>query len=487
VWAAPAAPPRRRLWAVVAVGGVAAAGVLLAVAVVLKDDAGVPHPDQWDARVADLAAFVERERGLEFDHPVTVDFLSEDEYSERARVDESMLTDEDREAIEESGTVLEALGLVPLDTDLFATSNEMADTGTLAFYDPLTETVTVRGTEMTVALQVTLVHELVHVAQDQAFDLEQPPPDDSSGAIEAYDALVEGDAVRVELAYADSLSSEEQDAYYADATAQYDESEAGLAHVPTALQALFAAPYVLGQPVVDLIVENGGNEAVDDAFGDPPATSEHLFDPRAYFAGDAPVDVDEPGLPDGADAIGEADALGATTLFVMLAERIDPLVALSAADGWGGDVYVAYGLDERTCVRAAFAGDTAADTDEIAQALQAWTAAGPAGAASVVAGAEEVAFESCAAELDGGTRPPATGRSLDALGLPAARAQLMAAAEADGGLDHGEAFAFGDCFVRRVPLDTLTQANESADPPAGVAEAVDTAMVECMRGVTASP
>ncbi len=460
-------------------GGIAVIGALLAAAVVL-DDQGIDHPDEWDERVADLAAFVERERGLEFDHPVTVEFLTEDEYSDRARVDEGMLADEDRQAMEESGTVLEALGLVPVDIDMFDTSNEMADTGTLAFYDPVTESVTVRGTEMTTSLEVTLVHELVHVAQDQAFDLTQPPPDESSGAYEAFDALVEGDAVRIELAYVDSLSADEQDAYWDDYSADYEEAEADLGDVPTALQAMFAAPYVLGQPIVDLIAEGGGNDAVDEAFGDPPGSSEHLFDPRSYFGDDTPVDVDEPEIPPGGDEIGEADSLGATTLFVMLSERIDPLVALTATDGWGGDMSVAYREGGRTCVRADLVGDTPTDTDEIARALQAWADAGPAGAASVDAGEEGVAFESCAAEADAGSAPPSSGRSLDALGLPATRSQLMVMAASDGGLDHDDAFAFGDCFVRRVPLDTITEANESPEPSAELTGVIDAAMLDCV-------
>ncbi len=460
--------------------GVAVVGVLLAAAVVLKGDDGIAHPDEWDERVVDLVAFVEQERGLSFEHPVTVEFLTEDEYSDSARIDEGMLTDEDREAMDESGTVLEALGLVPPELDLMDTSNEMADTGTLAFYDPSTETVTVRGTEMTIGLEVTLVHELVHVAQDQAFDLEQPPPDESAGAFEAFDALVEGDAVRIELAYVDSLSRDEQDAYWDGYMAEADEAEAGLSEVPSALQALFAAPYVLGQPVVDLIAEDGGNGAVDDAFADPPRSGEHLFDPRSYFADDAPIEVDDPDVPDGADRIGETDTLGATTLFVMLAERIDPLVALTAADGWGGDMSAAYRDDDRTCVRVDLVGDSVADTGEIADALQAWADAGPAGAASVDATDDGVSFESCAAADDGDAPAPSSGRSMDALGLPATRSQLMVMAAQDGGLDHDAAFAFGDCFVRRVPLDTIMQANETAEPSPEAADAIDDAMADCM-------
>lgn len=472
----PAPPPRRRRWPAVAVSVVAVIG-LAAAAVVVVRSGGSDHPDEWDERVAPLAAFVERERGLSFDHPVTVEFLTEDEYSSASRTDEGALTDTDREMIDEWGATFTALGLVPEGTDLFHTSNEMADSGTLAFYDPATERVTVRGTEMSTGLAVTLVHELVHVAQDQAFDLQQPPPGNTSGAFEAYDALIEGDASRIELAYLATLSHVDQTAYWDDYDADYDESQDRLSDVPGALQALFAAPYVLGQPVVDIIASDGGNAAVDDAFEDPPATGEHLFDPRSYLAGDAPADVDDPDLPDGAERVGLPDELGATTLFVLLSERIDPLEALAAADGWGGDRYVSYRLDDRTCVRVDLVGDSPTDTDEIARALEAWAAAGPGGAASVEGGGETVALESCAGPADAAATAPTAGRSYDALGLPAARAQLMAVA-ADSGRGPDEAFAVGDCFVRSVSLDLIVEANAADEPPQEVVDAV----TRCMAG-----
>jgi hypothetical protein len=464
------------------VGFVAVLGLAAAAAVVVRSGGG-DHPDEWDERVAPVAEFVERERGLSFDHPVTVEFLTEEEYSSASRTDEGALTDEDRRMIDEWGAVFAALGLLPEGTDLLDTTNEMADSGTLAFYDPATERVTVRGTEMSTGLAVTLVHELVHVAQDQAFDLERPPPGTTSGAFEAYDALIEGDASRIELAYIATLSSAEQTAYWDEYDAEYDESQEQLSDVPGALQALFAAPYVLGQPVVDIIASDGGNAAVDDAFGDPPASGEHLFDPRSYFAGDAPEDVDAPDIPAGAERVGSADELGATTLFVLLSERIDPLEALAAADGWGGDRYTAYRLDDRTCVRVDLVGDSPTDTDEIARALEAWATAGPAGGASVDAADGDAAdgavgLESCASPADAAAAAAATeGRSYDALGLPAARAQLMAVA-AGSGRDPDEAFAVGDCFVRSVSFDLIVEANQSAEPPQEVVDAVE----RCMAG-----
>ena len=462
-----------------AVGTVAAVGLLVA-AVVVAGDRGPGHPDAWDERVADLAAFVERERGLDFEHPVRVDFLSEAEYSDAARVDEAMLADEDREALDESAAVLEALGLVPEGTDLLATANEMADTGTLAHYDPVTETVTVRGTEMTTVLATTLVHELTHVAQDQAFDLERVFEDENGGG-EGFHALVEGDAVRIEVAYVESLAADEQDAYWDDYLGEVDDAEAGLGAVPPAMQALFAAPYVLGDPFVALVAADGGNRAVDDAFASPPASSEHLIDPGSFFAGDAPVDVDDPDPPDGAERVGEPDVLGAVGLFVLLSERLDAEVALAAADGWGGDRYAVFRDADRTCARVDVVADSPDDLDELAAALRDWAAAGPAGAASVDVAEETVALESCAAGAGAG-EPAAGGASLDALTLPAARAQLAVVGATQVGLDRDGALDFGACFVERVPLDTLLRADETPDPPADVTAAVADAMVACRGG-----
>ena len=60
--------------------GIAVAGLVVSALVVVRGD-GIDHPEEWDERVVDLAAFVEQERGLEFERPVTVEFLNDDEYS----------------------------------------------------------------------------------------------------------------------------------------------------------------------------------------------------------------------------------------------------------------------------------------------------------------------------------------------------------------------------------------------------------------------
>jgi hypothetical protein len=462
---------------VAAVGAVAAVALAAAGVVVLSAD---DEPTSgWDPRVAELAEFVEEERGVRFDHAVPVDFLGEDEYAERVQVDEAAVTRAERRMLDESAAVMAAIGLIPPGSDLFELSNEIAAVGTLAFYDSYAERVVVRGDEMTVGLRVTLVHELTHVAQDQEFDLDDPPIDVTDpAAAEGYRSLVEGDAERIAAAYVRSLDADEQDSYFEESGAAYDDFAAEAEDVPEALQVLFGAPYTLGPALIELISLDGGNDAVDAAFAEPPS-GEHLFDAQAWFAGDQPADVDRPDVPAGGDEVGQVEGIGSLTLYVMLSGRLDPLVALGAADGWGGDAAVAYELGDRTCIRAAVRGDTTADTSELWYALAAWAGAGPAGAATVGESDDgDVAFESCV-PAESAEAPDTDERVRAAIAAPVARAQLIVLGRRERGLEVDEALAYGDCFVHTVPIELLAAAYEDDEPPEGLDQAVDDANAAC--------
>jgi hypothetical protein len=205
--------------------GAGAVGVLLIAGVgasmVLGGDDG--HPSEWDPRVTDLVAFVEDERELDFAHPVYVDFLTPEEYSNATRADETDLTDEDRDSLEDSEAVLRALGLVSGDVDLFESSNELNDSGTLAYYDNSTGRITVRGTEMTLDLEVTLVHELTHALQDQHFDLGRLRDLDTTGESTAFRAVVEGDASLVEERFVATLDDADLEEYESTLAEQIEE------------------------------------------------------------------------------------------------------------------------------------------------------------------------------------------------------------------------------------------------------------------------
>ena len=440
------------------------------------------YPNEWDPRVADLVDFVEHERGLEFEHPVYVDFLSASAYSDEMRVDSSDMTDEETEALEQQTSFLRALGLASGDIDLLEAGNDLADTGTLAFYDVMSEHVVVRGKEMSVGLEVTLVHELTHALQDQVFDLEElqmgldvDPEDPNLDVFAGYQALVEGDAVRIENAYVEGLSNDDFDEYVESYNSDVEAAEAGMGDIPGALMASQLLPYVLGQPLVDLIAADGGNDAVDDAFDQLPSTGEHLLDPRAYFDGQEAEPLDAPALPEGVTESLDEGTISAVDLYILLAERLDPLVALKAADGWGNGRYVTYEDDDRTCVRFTVDGDTEADDREIDEALQGWVDAAPiASDAEMQPDVDDTAVQSC----DPGAGGPAIeDRAMDALTVPATRSQIMLDAVGAGGLDVDEAWDASNCIVGELGYEkvvALANAAEESDLPEGLDEAFST-------------
>lgn len=397
-------------------------------------DSGPDHPDEWDPRVAELAEFVEDERSLEFDNPVYVDFLTPAEYTEQTTEDEEALEDEEREDLDRYAAELRAFGLGSGEIDLFDAFNAVSDSGTLAFYDTVEERVKVRGSEMTVGLRVTLVHELTHALQQQHFDIEALYDDElDSSASTALRALIEGDALRIEEAYTSGeLTAEEQAEYDEEYADQLEASEASTEDVPPFISASFSVPYLLGQPFVLMLANADGNRAVDDAFESPPDTEEHLFDPASFLAGEEGENLD---LDLGEDIeVLDDGPFGSPTWYLMLAERIDPKVAFEAALGWTGDAYATFERDGRSCVRAAFAGDSPADEDEMREALSEWADAMPGGMADAMEIDDHPGLESCdpGEEVD----MKLSGRSGDALFLPSLWGYLVAdaatALDADG-------------------------------------------------------
>ncbi|HEV3402229.1 MAG TPA: hypothetical protein VG078_10455, partial [Acidimicrobiales bacterium] len=372
--------------------GVCVIGLLAAglVAVFVVDDEET-YPERWDPRVAPLAEFVERERGHRFTHPVHVDFLTAAEYTERTRTDEESLAPEDVEDVEQGEALLRAFGLIAGDVRLLDTVNELSDTGTLAYYDSQEERVVVRGTEITPLLNLTLVHELTHVLQDQVFDLDRFDEDDESvtdGQLAAFQALVEGDADRIESEYFESLSEQEQEA--AEGAAEGGAAALEDEEPSQAIAAMFAAPYVLGDALVALL-DAVADAKIDEAFVKPPATEEHILDPFKYLDAEGARSLDPPDVG-GLEVVDSGD-FGAVAVLVVLAERVELRQALTAATGWGGDAYAVFRRDGRTCARINITGDTPSDTEELDAALGAWVAAAPPNTATTTRNGDLVQFE----------------------------------------------------------------------------------------------
>jgi hypothetical protein len=432
----------------------------------LGRDDGPSHPDDWDPRVDEIAQAVQTERGVLFEHPVHVDFLSEEEFKADVTASEEELTDEDREELDQAESLFRALGLVEGEFDLFEEQNRLTGEGTLAYYDPETERVRVKGTEMTPALRVTLAHELTHALQDQFVDIDEVREDLSVDDATRYRAVVEGDASNVEDAYAaDKLTAEEYQQYVDESS---DTSDVDIDEVPPALVAFFQAPYAIGPAFDQIVKAKGGSTALNALLREPPTTDRQLLDPRAYFDRTSATDVDTPPVPEGAEAIDDGE-FGALEWYVVMASRIDPVQALDVIDNWAGDSYASYEQDGRVCVSSRYAALDQAGAAEVEAAFDAWIANGMADSARLTA-IDDLTFELVA--CDPGTEvstPSAEVGVEDLLGLPAMRLGLMADAMQSLDDDLELSWCAADGVVHVVPRERLTATELSAEDQAAIA------------------
>ncbi len=425
-----------------------------------------PYPDAWDATIEPYAEVVESLRGLEFEHPIHVDFLSVEDFQERVTADEEDLTDEDRKELEHAEGMLRAVGLIEGKVNLFESSSELAGVGTLGYYSYDDKRIRIRGEKLTPAIQSTLVHELTHALQDQHFDLGtrfKALENGADGASSAYQAIVEGDASRIETEWTDSLGKKRRAALDRSEAAQTKKYESQSSDIPEILQSFTGAPYVLGEAMLTLAVEQDGDTAVNRLFAKPPTTDEHLLDPWTLIKDhELPLSVETPDLAAGEEKF-DSGTFGAVGWLFMLAERVPAPRVLDAVDGWGGDSYVAFERDGVSCVRVNYQGDTKGDLAEMETSLRSWIAEQPKGKGDVHVDRRTLVFESC----DPGNGP-AVGRhaSRDVLGLVASRTHLASAL-----LPAGEDFArcASNRLVHAFTVKELNDPDTRSKVPAVVA------------------
>jgi hypothetical protein len=316
--------------------------------------------------VLDIQAFVEKERGLKFKQDVDVELVNDVQLAQLLQKD----FDKERPSILETQEVLRALALISPKLDLTTAEQTLLDSSVLGFYDPETKKLVVRGTDVTPFVRDTLAHELTHALDDQWFNLDRPQldnADDETGF--GFTALVEGDAVRVEEAYLQTMSSSDR------AEVTKEQQDLLLAHpeifaLPQVLIDITQEPYSDGPQLVNAILDAGQQPRLDAAFQQPPTTSEQVIDPDKFLNGEGAVPVPFP-TADG--ALSNKGVLGAFMLEELLLGSRHTNDVDNAVAGWGGDAYVTWAdPGGKTCLRDTFVGDTPNDTEQLAQALSDW-------------------------------------------------------------------------------------------------------------------
>jgi hypothetical protein len=426
------------------------------------------YPQHWNHRIAPLARIVARQRGLHFEHPVAVRFLSASAFGKSLDAEGRTTSREDRRQAAQAAGMMRALGLLSGQVSLIHAVHDANGAEVLAYYSFHDKRITVRGRDLTPSVKVTLVHELTHVLQDQHFRIGprlrrlQQAKGPSTTAYDVLDAIVEGDADRMASEYRRSLPASQRRAVAATDGLERRHARHGLATVPSFVTASLEAPYALGLALTEGDASgSGGNAAVDQLLRHPPTHDVVLLDPLRVLEGaTGAVRVPDPELKPG-DKRQSHGELGAVSWYLMLAARVPAAQALDAADGWGGDAYVAYRHAGRTCVRMTFAGRTGTDAGQMYSTLQQWAADGPVGSTvSLAAGRAHV--RSCDPGTGTGTHTGDT-RSLPALrtaavrdgfslGLARAGASLPVARCAETSiLDHATVAELSSVTLSRLP------------------------------------
>jgi hypothetical protein len=286
-------------------------------------------------------------RGLQPTGPVERDLLTTAEL--RQYVIDDFQENYTQEEAAVDARVLALLGLLEPDFDLWNFYIDLYGEQIAGLYDEENQQMLVIcKTSFSGIERLTYVHEYTHTLQDQVFDLDdglgydEDACDDDSERCAAIQALIEGDATLLQEQWLRTYASE-QDLVDLLEFAASTESPV-LDSAPSFIKQDLLFPYMAGRGFVHARYLDGGWAAVDAAYFNPPLSTEQILHPDRYPT-DVPVVLK---IPDLANALGvdwveiDRGVMGEWFTQLTLNELLSMDVAAEAAEGWGGDYYLAF-------------------------------------------------------------------------------------------------------------------------------------------------
>jgi hypothetical protein len=337
----------------------------------------VPAEGPTPPTIAKVMDELEQIRGFGFSNPVVAEPVTQQDIADGYA--EYLDTAFPEEFYDRRSLAWQTIGVVPEGTSIREEMLEYGSTQVIGYYDTLTGELKFIGQEEPSPLErITLAHELTHAIDDQRFGLEKV---DALGAscrdeeLEASIALIEGNATFFMLRWARSfLTLDEQ----LQVGVEAGEQEPPPSDIPPFISRMQEWPYLDGMAFVVALESEGGVDAIDAAFLDPPVSTEQVIHPERY-PDDVPVPVD---VPDVADRLGQGwedldvQLVGEAWLDVALGLRLDEAEATAASTGWDGGIYRAWSDGRDVAVVLATAWDTEQDAQEFADAMTRWAAEG---------------------------------------------------------------------------------------------------------------
>lgn len=277
---------------------------------------------------------IETLRGLSFDEHVSVEVISREEFAASTT---SGPADDDWENLR-----WQALFVIGQDRNAPEVLSEALGEGVQGYYSPAAnEIVIISDGDTATVNKHTLVHELVHALQDQQLTLSSPA-ETHDGQL-AFESVIEGEAELIPELYLTRCGVEW--------SCIEPEGAAGAgAAMETGVQLMLLKPYERGPAFVDEIRDQGGWDAVDELYEQPPESSTQVIHSELYpNQSPTKIDVTDESTGNWSPMDGPyPETLGEAAIFSMFAHNelfttTDPFsYSHPYSDGWAGDAFVPY-------------------------------------------------------------------------------------------------------------------------------------------------
>jgi hypothetical protein len=324
------------------------------------------------ALVEEIKPRLESLRGLDFRAPVPIDIKSRAEM--QADFVRQLAEDYGDDGLAKLSLAYGKLGLIPEKADLKKALLQFYTAEVVAYYDIRTKRLVLpdRSAGAGEEIQVVVAHELTHALQAQHFPvvdrLSKTSDDDGDIALQA---IVEGDATLSGYAYI-GAGAKELSVLGPAMEADMQNPPSGVRDVPQALIEEMFFPYYAGVGFLAPILAGGGWTDIDAIYSAPPLSTEQILHPEKYF-----TDPDPPTRIDFGDLAAffpadwkeiENNVLGEFMTRVLFEQHLPKEDARTAAEGWDGDRFVAYGRGAEVAFVWASIWDSQSDAEEFVEA-----------------------------------------------------------------------------------------------------------------------
>ncbi len=303
---------------------------------------------QVDEMVSSLAEIT----GWKIERKVPSEMLSKEKF--RKFVDSKMQGGSSRKEIRAEEITLKMFGFVPPEYDLARETVDLVSEQAAAFYDYNKKRLFILdSTGEGMEQRVVLVHELAHALADQHHPLgkylHKGSPDDDAAT--ARQAVMEGQATWLTWAYVAKRNGGKPE--LAPETIEQLTKTLGsdsadfpvFTKAPLYMRESLIFPYNEGLRFQDAVYRKLGRQGFDEVFTRPPAGTQQILHPEAYFADKKPLEVDAPSLPkDQAKdykTLAEG-SLGEFDFSVLLRQYVPEKEGIESASHWRGGAYRIY-------------------------------------------------------------------------------------------------------------------------------------------------